>query len=734
MMEQETLSLKALPSAEQATQSTVPAPAAERERTAGASAEDRIRELTEENELLFEQLHVVQEELEKYYHRLKECEQRTAAPTAGSGVCSAKALDAFMENWKLRALVQQQKIALQVVCRNSLPARLGKILITGVGSTSSFLSLPLKLRRMWKAIDRTVPPPELGGKDFSEAIKAYAVGGADAVEKLLDSVFLSPGMRANAYTVLARHLLLTDVRKAAEYARLAWETDPRPYRFKWLAFRLHDADDAITAEALLDMLPDDMTMTESEQRQAARIRHESQQLRKRAAEKEAGGAKQEAVASGELARLREERDAHRRQADDLRAQLRKQQQESSDLQVRLTASEEEAADAREALQSAEAERDALRQEADYLREQLDEQQQERSDLQARLAASEEEAAGIREALQRAEVQRDAQRREAESLRAQLGAQESILVQRAEELSRTNARYDDLQKLYAEEIRFVTAQQKDMYAVVMEQEKQLHTNLSAQLDALKSTKSALQSAFKREIDNALQQSVAYTGLHDYFASGRLPVVTPWQRGWPASPDFMCWLVELIEQNDYDLIVEFGSGMTTVYTARTLAARIRRDASQKVARAVSFEHQEEFCRKTRELLSQGGCNEILESVEVVHAPLHPYTAPDGTVYQYYACEEQLSALSAAYKSSASRILVTVDGPPRATGKNARYPAFPLVMRYLASAHIDFLLDDYNRDDERELAGAWQSACDTAGLRISVTERACEKGAFLLSVHSL
>ena len=174
MMEQETLSLKALPSAEQATQSTVPAPAAERERTAGASAEDRIRELTEENELLFEQLHVVQEELEKYYHRLKECEQRTAAPTAGSGVCSAKALDAFMENWKLRALVQQQKIALQVVCRNSLPARLGKILITGVGSTSSFLSLPLKLRRMWKAIDRTVPPPELGGKDFSEAIKAYA--------------------------------------------------------------------------------------------------------------------------------------------------------------------------------------------------------------------------------------------------------------------------------------------------------------------------------------------------------------------------------------------------------------------------------------------------------------------------------------------------------------------------------------------------------------------------------
>lgn len=732
MMEQETQPLKALPTAEQTAQSPVFAPAAEQEQPAGGSPEDRIRELTEENELLFEQLHVVQEELEKYYHRLKACEQgKTGQKAVG---CSARALDVLAENQKLRVLVRQQKHALAVESRNSLPVRLGNMLIAGTSGFGSLVALPARLCLTWRELGRTVPPARLGGKSFQKVVEAHAAGGDAAVEKLLDSACPSPLMRANAYTALARHLMLTDVRKAAEIARLAWEADPRPFRLKWLAFRLHDADDAVTAEALLEMLPDDMSMTESETRQAARIRNEAKLIRKRAAEKEAGGAKQEAVASGELARLREERDAHRRQADDLRAQLRKQQQESSDLQVRLTASEEEAADAREALQSAEAERDALRQEADYLREQLDEQQQERSDLQARLAASEEEAAGIREALQRAEVQRDAQRREAESLRAQLGAQESILVQRAEELSRTNARYDDLQKLYAEEIRFVTAQQKDMYAVVMEQEKQLHTNLSAQLGALKSTKSALQSAFKREIDNALQQSVAYTGLHDYFASGRLPVVTPWQRGWPASPDFMCWLVELIEQNDYDLIVEFGSAMTTVYTARTLAARIRRDASRKVARAVSFEHQEEFCRKTRELLSQGGCNEILESVEVVHAPLHPYTAPDGTVYQYYACEEQLSALSAAYKSSASRILVTVDGPPGATGKNARYPAFPLVMRYLASAHIDFLLDDYNRDDERELAGAWQSACDTAGLRISVTERACEKGAFLLSVHSL
>lgn len=683
MMEQETQPLKALPTAEQTAQSPVPAPVAEQEQLASGSPEDRIRELTEENELLFEQLHVVQEELEKYYHRLKACEQGKAGQKAVG--CTARALDVLAENHRLRVLVRQQKHALAVESRNSLPVRLGNMLIAGTSGFGSLVALPARLCLTWRELGRTLPPARLGGKSFQKVVEAHAAGGDAAVEKLLDSACPSPLMRANAYTALARHLMLTDVRKAAEIARLAWEADPRPFRLKWLAFRLHDADDAVTAEALLEMLPDDMSMTESETRQAARIRNEAKQIRKRAAEKEAGGAKQEAAAPGEVARLREERDAQRKWADDLRAQLSEQQQQGRELQARLTASEEEAASVREALRSAEAERDA-------------------------------------------------QRQEAESLRARLDAQESILVQRAEELARTNTRYDALQKLYDEGVKLVASRQNDMHAAVVEQEKQLHANFTAQLDALKKTQSALHSAFKREIDNALQQSVAYTGLHDYFALGRLPVVTPWKRGWPASPDFMCWLVERIEQNDYDLILEFGSGMTTLYTAKTLAARIRRDASRKVARVLSFEHQEEFCRKTRDLLAQGGSNEILDNVEVVHAPLQPYTAPDGTTYQYYACEEQLAALSAAYKSPASRILVTVDGPPGATGKNARYPAFPLVMRYLASAHIDFLLDDYFRDDERELARAWQSACDTAGLCISVTERACEKGAFLLSVHSL
>ena len=242
--------------------------------------EARIKELTEENALLFEQLHVVQEELEKYYYKLKDCERHKGSDAGVDGpvvVISPKASEAIAENLKLQALVAQQQIALQVERTNNLAARLGEMLIKGVSSAGSFISLPVRLRRMWKALDQTEPPAALGGPSFQKVLDAYAADGSKGVEKLLDSVFLSPVMRANAYTALARQVMLTDAKQGAELARLAWKTDPRPYRLKWLAFRLHEADDTINAEALLDMLPADISMNAAEKRHADRIRQEAKQ-------------------------------------------------------------------------------------------------------------------------------------------------------------------------------------------------------------------------------------------------------------------------------------------------------------------------------------------------------------------------------------------------------------------------------------------------------------------------
>ena len=298
-----------------------------------ADAKDaRIKELTEENELLFEQLHVVQEELEKYYYKLNDCEQRKGSNDAEVDgpvvVISPKASEAIAENLKLRALVAQQQIALEVERANSLAARLGEMLIKGVSSAGSFLALPVKLRRMWSALDQTDPPAALGGQSFQKVLDAYAADGIEAVEKLLDATFLSPVMRANAYTALARQVMLTDAQKGAEFARLAWKTDPRPYRLKWLAFRLHEADDTINAEALLDMLPADISMNASEKRHANRIRQEAKQECARQAQKVTEDCQTELAQLQEaLTTLKTAAVESKKQQNALAAQLNKQVEE-----------------------------------------------------------------------------------------------------------------------------------------------------------------------------------------------------------------------------------------------------------------------------------------------------------------------------------------------------------------------------------------------------------------------
>ena len=246
-----------------------------------------IKELTEQNNILLNQMYYIKNELEKYYktkekHTLLNKENDINQLSLNLLSCIVEDL---AENIKLRSLVMQQKVALQVESTNNLAVRLGKTLIEGVNSISSFIILPFKLGRIWKTFEQTVPPDTLGGKNFQNILNTYSSDGIEAVEKLLNSVTISPVMRANAYTELARQIMHSDPKQAALLARLAWETDPQPYRLKWMAFRVHEADDVITAEALLDMLPVDINMNKSEERHVARIHKESKFKRTQQAKK-----------------------------------------------------------------------------------------------------------------------------------------------------------------------------------------------------------------------------------------------------------------------------------------------------------------------------------------------------------------------------------------------------------------------------------------------------------------
>lgn len=348
--------------------------------------EARIKELTEENELLFEQLHVIQEELEKYYHKLKECEQYKSSGGQVDGsvvVISPKAREALEENLKLRALVAQQQIALQVERTNNLAVRLGEMLINGVSSFGSFIALPVRLRRMWKALEQTNPPAALGGSSFQKVLDAYAAEGTKGVEKLLDSIFLSPIMRANAYTALARQVMLDDARQGAELARLAWKTDPRPYRLKWLAFRLHEADDVINAAALLDMLPADINMSASEKRHASRLRQEAKQECALQAQIATEGYQTEFIQrQTTLATLKTAVAESQKQQDALAAQLNKQRE---DYKQKLVQRDNRIAELQKAVDHAKQEVDQTREAQVALQRQMEKQKKDSDDLAMKTA-------------------------------------------------------------------------------------------------------------------------------------------------------------------------------------------------------------------------------------------------------------------------------------------------------------------------------------------------------------
>ena len=217
------------------------------------NTEQEVQSLQEENELLLMQLHKVQEELEQYFHKLKAGSEQVSHSTTDAKLVwvDEQLPDALAELERLRTLLDVQRRCHQVEECNSLNAQLGNILVNAADTPSSIVGVPGKLISIWRQSRQLVPPKELGGKEFGKVREVYETLGFDGVEKLLESTPLSQAMRANALTALARQIMKRDAAAGAQAARLAYECDPRPYRLKWLAFRLHDAGQTQEADRSL---------------------------------------------------------------------------------------------------------------------------------------------------------------------------------------------------------------------------------------------------------------------------------------------------------------------------------------------------------------------------------------------------------------------------------------------------------------------------------------------------
>jgi hypothetical protein len=232
--------------------------------------------------------------------------------------------------------------------------------------------------------------------------------------------------------------------------------------------------------------------------------------------------------------------------------------------------------------------------------------------------------------------------------------------------------------------------------------------------------------KKEILNATKQLEAFIEVRDHLGTDDLIGDL---HGWPISPDLALYLVQLIETNDYDVVIEFGSGTSTVLIARALAKCASRRHGKAQTVQVAFEHLAEYHAQTLAHLRRA---RLADSVQLVHAPLVPFMAPNRIAYAYYDCQRTLREVANATRFPGLRILVLVDGPPGSIGRHSRYAAVPIVRNCFSGAQFDVLLDDYLRQDEREIAQLWLAEIHDQGLTASLIETETEKGACLIRIR--
>ncbi len=206
------------------------------------------------------------------------------------------------------------------------------------------------------------------------------------------------------------------------------------------------------------------------------------------------------------------------------------------------------------------------------------------------------------------------------------------------------------------------------------------------------------------ERLFQQLEALQALHlDLALTQSLPAT----RGWAASPDFLGQLTRYILDRHPQVIVECGSGVSSVVMGQC----VKLNGSGKV---YSLEHDPDHAQRTRHELLR---HNLTEFVEILDAPLQPFPRGESSGLWY-----NVDGLPPSLPID----MLVVDGPPGSLGPLARHAAGPaLFPRLLLGATI--FLDDANRPDEIAVLARWREEFP----ELAQTNRDCEKGCALLVV---
>ena len=162
-------------------------------------------------------------------------------------------------------------------------------------------------------------------------------------------------------------------------------------------------------------------------------------------------------------------------------------------------------------------------------------------------------------------------------------------------------------------------------------------------------------------------------------------TPW------SMDFtnLHALIDLLDRKKPEIIVEFGSGISTIIIAGWLR-------EQGKGQLISFDHDSDWASVTKRYVERHS----FTNVTIKERALRPQTCQDRSM-DWYDIEDDLASLNEID-------LVVVDGPPAGTtaAPDSRLPAF-FMLRDRMSSVGTFFLDDATRPGEQAVIASWRNS---------------------------
>lgn len=213
---------------------------------------------------------------------------------------------------------------------------------------------------------------------------------------------------------------------------------------------------------------------------------------------------------------------------------------------------------------------------------------------------------------------------------------------------------------------------------------LHSKVSKTSAAITRDIQKLSVENKKNSMIAYRQTEAFTQLTNLLD---FKAAIPATRSWAASPDLLLTISEIVKKNRPGLVVELGSGISTLVAAKSGARKI-----------ISIDNSDAWGAKTVALLKE----HKVRGVDVRIAPLRPYA--NGS--EWYDLD--------AIKDLKKIDLLIVDGPPGSKNPEARYPALQQFKDKLSPAAI-VVIDDVNREGERKLAEDFAKALPNHELTI-------------------